>query len=136
MHVSSNEYKILQLLWKEGRPLTRAEILKGTEGRNWNPASIHLILNSMISKGAIRITDEEKKYARTYEANYAMEDYVKDAMSELFPGVSEKDLLITFMDAYVRKNGKISKRALNDVQKFVDDRMAETKRKKKASRRD
>ncbi|MCR4598187.1 MAG: hypothetical protein K5678_04040 [Acetatifactor sp.] len=49
------------LLWNEGRPLTREEILKGTEGRNWNPASIHQILNSMISKGVIRITDEEKK---------------------------------------------------------------------------
>ncbi len=61
MGVSSNEYKIMLLLWNEGRPLTREEILKGTEGRNWNPASIHQILNSMISKGVIRITDEEKK---------------------------------------------------------------------------
>ena len=41
MRISENEYKIMQLLWDEGRPLTRAEILKGTEGRNWNPASIH-----------------------------------------------------------------------------------------------
>ena len=93
MQLSENEMLIMELLWKEDRPMTRAEILKGTEGRNWNPASIHLILNSMISKGAIRITDEKKKYGRTYETLINREDYARDAVKALFPGASMAEIL-------------------------------------------
>ena len=122
MQISSNEYKIMQLLWIEGKPLTRAEILKGTEGRNWNPASIHLILNSMISKGAIRITDEEKKYGRTYEACYSQDEYVMEALKGVLPDKAEKDLLTAVLDAFVNKDGKTSKKALNDIQQYVDEK--------------
>lgn len=122
MQISSNEYKIMQLLWIEGKPLTRAEILKGTEGRNWNPASIHLILNSMISKGAIRITDEEKKYGRTYEACYSQDEYVMEALKGVLPDKAEKDLLTAVLDAFVNKDGKTSKKALNDIQQYIDEK--------------
>ncbi len=44
MQVSRNEYLFMELFWKEKKPLSRAEILKGTAGRDWNPASIHLII--------------------------------------------------------------------------------------------
>lgn len=130
MGVSSNEYKIMQLLWNEGRPLSRAEILKGTEGRNWNPASIHLILNSMISKGVIRITDEEKKYGRTYEASYSREEYITQGLQELLPDCMEEDLLNTVLDAYVLKNGKPSKKVLANIQKYVDDKANSVAKKK------
>lgn len=85
MNLSQNEYKIMELLWSEDRPLSRAEILKGTEGRNWNPASIHLILNAMISKGAIKITDEDIKYARTYEACLTKDEYIINTLELAFP---------------------------------------------------
>lgn len=86
MIVSENEYKILSLMWREKRPITRADILKGTEGRNWNPASIHLILNSMISKGVIKITDEAKKYGRTYEPTINKDQYLLETLKAAFPG--------------------------------------------------
>ena len=122
MRISFNEFEIMQLLWKEDRPLSRAEILKGTEGRNWNPASIHLILNSMMSKGIIRITDETKRYGRTYEALCSYQDYVMDSLQEIFPSVEKDELLNAVMDAYVVKNGKVSKRSLNYIQKYVDEK--------------
>ena len=130
MSVSSNEYKIMQLLWNEGRPLSRAEILKGTEGRNWNPASIHLILNSMISKGVIRITDEEKKYGRTYEASFSREEYITQELQEILPDYAEEDILNAVLDAYVLKNGKASKKVLTSIQKYVDDRANSSAKKK------
>ena len=49
--LSSNEFKIMQLLWKENRPLSRPEIIDLTPEKDWNPNSIHLILNNMIEKG-------------------------------------------------------------------------------------
>ena len=124
MRISENEYKIMQLLWDEGRPLTRAEILKGTEGRNWNPASIHLILNAMISKGIIRIADEEKKYGRAYEACYGQDEYVMEALKEVLPGKTERELMISVLDAFTNKDGKPSKKALNSVQKYIEEKSA------------
>ena len=90
MIASSNEYKILSLMWREGKPITRADILRGTNGRNWNPASIHLILNSLISKGLIKITDEEKKYGRTYEPLVTYEQYLTNLLIESIP---DKDIM-------------------------------------------
>ena len=124
MQISSNEYKIMQPLWNEGKPLSRAEILKGTEGRNWNPASIHLILNSMISKGAIRITDEEKRYGRTYETCNSQDEYVMNALKGMLRGMTEKDLLTAVLDAFANKDGKTSKKTLNDIQKYIDEKSA------------
>lgn len=91
--LSQNEYTFMQLFWREDRPLTRAELLKGTGGRNWNPASIHLILNSLISKGAIFITDESKTYGRTYEARMTLEDYVTTGIAAMFPDLEPDEAL-------------------------------------------
>jgi predicted transcriptional regulator len=91
--LSENEYKIIAFMWKEGRPVSRSELLKGTEGRNWNPASIHLILNSMISKGAIKITDEEKTYGRTYEPCLSYDEYLIEALKNAVPDKSIEEIL-------------------------------------------
>ena len=131
MRISSNEFKIMELLWKENRPLSRADILKGTEGRNWNPASIHLILNSMISKGVIRITDEGKKYGRTYEACFSQEEYVNEMLQEVLPGKSGKELLTAVLDSFIYKDGKVIKRSIADIQEYLDGKSGEIRTKKK-----
>ncbi len=124
MRISENEYKIMQLLWNETRPLTRAEILKGTEGRNWNPSSVHLILNSMISKGAIRVSNEEVRYGRTYEACFSQNEYVMEVLKEILPEATGNKLLTTVLDVFVNKDGKPSKKVLNDIQKYLDEKNA------------
>ena len=105
MILSQNEYRFLSLLWKEGRPLTRAEILKGTEGRNWNPASIHLILNSMQSKGVIKITDENKKYGRTYEPNMTYREYLIETLKEAVPDKPLEKVVKDCADIYKNLKG-------------------------------
>ena len=80
-------------MWKEARPITRAEILKGTEGRNWNPASVHLILNSMISKRVIKITDESKTYGRAYQPLITKQDYILETIKAAFPDEDFKTVL-------------------------------------------
>jgi predicted transcriptional regulator len=108
----------MALLWKEDRPLSRAEILKGTEGRNWNPASIHLILNSMLSKGAIKITDETKKYGRTYEAVITKEDHMLKCIDESMPEGTVEEKLLSVFDVLVKKTDE--KKLLSVVSALVD----------------
>lgn len=118
MQLSHNEYLIMSLLWKEDRPLSRAEILKGTVGRNWNPASIHLILNSMLSKGVIKITDEEKKYGRTYEAVITKEDHMLQCIEEGMPEGTVEEKLLSIFDVLTKKTDK--KRLMGVVSALVD----------------
>ena len=103
--LSENEYTIMNVMWEAGHPVTRAEILNGTEGRNWNPASIHLILNSMISKGAIKITDENVRYGRSYEPCVSYDEYLIAFLKEKFPNKDMKQLLKD-MTRVIRKMNK------------------------------
>lgn len=118
MQLSHNEYLIMALLWRENRPLSRAEILKGTEGRNWNPASIHLILNSMLSKGAIKITDEGKKYGRTYEAVITQEDHMLQCIEEGMPEGTVEEKLVSVFNALAKRTDE--KKLLGVVSALVD----------------
>lgn len=88
--LSPNEFKIMQLLWKEDRPLSRPEIIELTPDRDWNPNSIHLILNNMIEKGVIRVEGMARcgrGYGRTYAASVSNLEYaaliVKDATPDM-----------------------------------------------------
>jgi len=146
MQLSHNEYLIMALLWREDRPLSRAEILKGTEGRNWNPASIHLILNSMLSKGAIKITDEQKKYGRTYEAVITQEDHVLQCIEEGMPEGTVEEKLISVFDALSKRTdekkllglvsafvdrSKIKEKDIESLEAILEEKRAELRKKKK-----
>jgi predicted transcriptional regulator len=136
----------MALLWREDRPLSRAEILKGTEGRNWNPASIHLILNSMLSKGAIKITDEQKKYGRTYEAVITQEDHVLQCSEEGMPEGTVEEKLISVFDALSKRTdekkllglvsafvdrSKIKEKDIENLETILEEKRAELRKKKK-----
>ncbi len=146
MQLSHNEYLIMALLWKEGRPLSRAEILRGTEGRNWNPASIHLILNSMLSKGAIKITDETKKYGRTYEAMITQEDHMLKCIDENIPEGTVEDKLISVIDILAKRadekklmsvvsalvdRSKIKEKDIENLEAILEEKREELRKKKK-----
>ena len=75
----SIRYKeVMELLWREGRPLSRSEIIDLTPDRTWKPASIHILLNSMLEKGAIQVAgfvQSTKNYARTFTPTLTADEY-------------------------------------------------------------
>lgn len=76
--LTKSENEIMELLWKEGRPLSRSEIIELTPDRSWKPASIHILLNSMLEKGAIQVAgfvQSTKNYARTFTATLTADEY-------------------------------------------------------------
>lgn len=98
--LSPNEFKIMQLLWKEDRPLSRPEIIELIPDRDWNPNSIHLILNNMIEKGVIQVegmTRCGRGYGRTYAATVSNLEYaanlLRDATPELSPDARVRGIL-------------------------------------------
>lgn len=128
MQVSHNEYSIMELLWKENKPLTRAEILKGTTGRSWNPASIHLIINSMLSKNLIKITDNSKKYGRTYESIMTQEEYLRRCIDECLPGKTALGKIMETMTALVNAEG-ITEKDIKDLEVMLEEKREELSKK-------
>ena len=95
--LSPNEFKIMQLLWKQNRPLSRPEIIEMTPEREWNPNSIHLILNNMIEKGVIRIEGMARcgrGYGRTYAAAMSNLEYAVYLLREATPELSDDQRLL------------------------------------------
>lgn len=136
MQVSHNEYLLMELFWKENRPLSRAEILKGTTGRSWNPASVHLIINSMLSKNLIKISDENKKYGRTYEGIMTEDEYLRRCIDESLPGKTKQYKLMGTVMALVNAEG-VTEEDIKNLEAMLEEKRQAlskrtSKRKKKA----
>lgn len=104
MYLTKNEIEIMDVLWREGRPLARGEILSLSEEKSWMDSSIHILLNSMLKKGAIReagFIKCGKTCGRVYEAAMTCEEYYVST----FDSTSKKPVLAKLLAAYIEKNG-------------------------------
>ena len=78
MELTKSELEIMNVLWDAGRPLTRGEILELSVDKKWKDNSIHILLNRLLSKGAIAeggFTRSGKSYGRLYEPQISGEEY-------------------------------------------------------------
>ena len=109
--LTKSELEIMEVLWKEEKPLSRSFILSHAPHRTWKDSSIHILLNSMLDKGAIQIEGFEQtggRIARTFvptlTANeyYAMiiktsdayhEENLPELLSALLEDVNDKAIL-------------------------------------------
>lgn len=72
--LSKSEQEIMDVLWAEGRPLSRTEILELSTEKSWKPSSIHILLNSLLDKQAIVVDGFSKTgshYGRTFAPAFA-----------------------------------------------------------------
>lgn len=77
---SKKEQEVMELFWDAGDPLSRSEILERAETRDcsWKPNSIHILLNALLKKGAVRVAGyylSSRKLGRTFEAAITRQDY-------------------------------------------------------------
>jgi predicted transcriptional regulator len=121
VQLTPNERQIMELIWDAGRPLSRQEILNGTEGRTWNPASIHLILNSMQSKGVLKITNEQVRYARTYDAVVSKEEYIAWCVGDVVPGKNPKEQILSVVSALLNRKG-VNKEVVDELKELIDEK--------------
>lgn len=118
--LSPNEFKIMQLLWKEKRPLSRPEIIELIPDRDWNPNSIHLILNNMIEKGVIRVegmTRCGRGYGRTYAATMGNLEYAVSTLKEATPELSPDERLLGLVPLLIAEG--VSPATLKELKKLL-----------------
>ena len=78
MVLTRSEMEIMDVLWASDVPLSRADLLQRSEEKRWKDSSVHILLNGLLKKEAIRevgFVKRCKTYGRTFEPTLTREQY-------------------------------------------------------------
>ena len=78
MELTKSELEIMDVLWDTGEPMSRADLLDHSEEKSWKDSSVHILLNGLLAKDAIReagFVKRSKTYGRVFAPNLTREEY-------------------------------------------------------------
>ena len=78
MELTKSEMEIMDVLWCDGGALSRAVFLERSAEKSWKDSSVHILLNGLLSKGAIceaGFVRHNKTYGRTFLPTMTREEY-------------------------------------------------------------
>ena len=78
MELTKSEMQIMDVLWAAPVPLSRSDLLEHSEEKTWKDSSVHILLNGLLAKGAIKeagFVKRSKTYGRTFEPALTREQY-------------------------------------------------------------
>lgn len=103
MNLTKNEIEVMEVFWDAQRPLSRAELLNLSADKSWKPNSVHILLNSLLKKGALReagFVRSGKTYGRTFEAAVTLEVYYASTIGN---STQNKPQLPALLDAMLKR---------------------------------
>lgn len=78
MELTKSEMEIMDVLWAAEEPLSRADLLERSEEKSWKDSSVHILLNGLLQKSAIReagVVKRRKTYGRLFAPTLTREEY-------------------------------------------------------------
>ena len=78
MELTKSEMQIMDVLWATDVPMSRSDLLERSEAKSWKDSSVHILLNGLLHKGAIReagFVKRSKTYGRTFVPTLTREEY-------------------------------------------------------------
>ncbi len=78
MELTKSEMEIMDVLWGSEKPLSRSDLLSRSEEKTWKDSSVHILLNSLLEKGAITeagLVRRRKTYGRVFAPTMTREEY-------------------------------------------------------------
>ena len=78
MELTKSELEFMDVLWDTGEPMSRADLLDHSEAKSWKDSSVHILLNGLLAKNAIReagFVKRSKTYGRVFAPNLTREEY-------------------------------------------------------------
>lgn len=78
MELTRSEMEIMDVLWESNTPMSRADLLTRSQEKSWKDSSVHILLNGLLQKGAIReagFVKRSKTYGRTFAPTLSREEY-------------------------------------------------------------
>lgn len=122
--LTDKEEQMLETMWKQGRPLTRSEIINLTENRRWKESSIHVFLNRLLDKESIRVCDIVKtstNFGRTYEPTFSAKEYDIMRLKKNFETVDPEYSTISDFVSFIVKSKKVDKDSLKDLEDIIKE---------------
>ena len=78
MELTKSEMQIMDVLWEANTPMSRSDLLSQSKDKSWKDSSVHILLNGLLEKGAIReagFVKRSKTYGRTFTPTLSREEY-------------------------------------------------------------
>ena len=120
MELTRSEMEIMDVLWGATVPLSRSDLLAQSQEKNWKDSSIHILLNGLLQKGAIReagFVKRSKTYGRTFEPTLTREEYFATTIFSH----RHKPKIVGLVEALLRRRD-ISGEELDQIEKLVINR--------------
>ena len=120
MELTKSEMEIMDVLWAAQAPLSRSDLLEHGEEKTWKDSSVHILLNGLLQKGAIReagFVRRSKTYGRTFIPTMTREEYFA---STIFSHRHKPELVGLF--AALLNRPEITQDTLNQLQTLIDQR--------------
>lgn len=99
--LTENELQVLKTMWKYNRALSRTDLIELTENRTWQESSVHILINSLLEKGAVFIDGFERAgrtYGRLYSAALTKDEYdlmqLESEYSQLKPSAKATSIFV------------------------------------------
>ena len=120
MELTKSEMQIMDVLWAEGAPLSRADLLERSEEKSWKDSSVHILLNGLLQKGAIceaGFVKRSKTYGRTFAPTLTREEYFA---TTIFSHRHKPEIVALFAALLKRKD--ITAEQLSSIEALVAQR--------------
>ena len=120
VELTRSEMEIMDVLWKAGVPLSRAELIEKSTEKSWKDSSVHILLNGLLQKRAIRevgFVKCSKTYGRTFAPVLSREQYFVTA---LYQHKYKPDAAALFEAILSRE--EITKEEIEQVKKLLENR--------------
>ena len=113
MKLSEKELSVMKVLWEYATPLTTGEIVEYCVDKTWKETTIHMLINNLLDKGAIKVVGMAKTartYSRTFAPTISRSEYFIDSFND---GKALDDISIRAMASSLIHNKNISKETLD-----------------------
>ena len=120
MELTKSELEIMDVLWNKQVPLSRSDLLTDDSEKGWKDSSIHILLNGLLQKGAIReagFVRCSKTYGRTFVPTMSREEYFA---STIFSHRNNPELEGLFRALLSRP--EVDNQTLDRLQLLIDNR--------------
>ena len=120
MELTKSEMQIMDVLWAADTPLSRADLLDRSENKSWKDSSVHILLNGLLKKGAIKevgFVKRSKTYGRTFSPTLTREEYFATTIFSH----THKPQFVGLMEALLRRKD-ITAEDLLQVEKLIKDK--------------
>lgn len=120
MELTRSEMEIMDVLWESGVALSRADLLERSEEKTWKDSSVHILLNGLLQKGAIReagLVKRSKTYGRTFAPTLTREEYFATTIFSH----RHKPEIVGLIAALLQRDD-ISREQLEAITKLVEEK--------------